>query len=215
MRLRFVPGARELIEEYSQFIHDDKEHTRLDLNQFFPKSQPVMMEIGMGKGQFIYELEKTNPNFNYIGIEKFDSAIVKGLEKLVEEPLDNLRLVRMDALYLLDLFAPHSLSRIYLNFSDPWPKHRHQKRRLTHAQFLQQYQLLLKEQGDIHFKTDNDDLFAFSLESMKQYGMEIITVDYDLHQDPNRAIISTEFEDKFVEQGIPIKHLIARFKEEK
>lgn len=214
MRLRYVKGARDLIEGHPEFIYDDTEHNPLYLENFFPVMQPLSLEIGMGKGQFIYELASQNPTKNFIGIEKFDSAIVKALQKLIDQPLDNLRLVRMDAEYITALFGPQSIERIYLNFSDPWPKARHEKRRLTNRRFLRFYNELLQDNGEIHFKTDNDALFAYSVETMNNNGLELLTVDYDLHQDPTRDIISTEFEEKFVEQGIPIKHLIARFKEE-
>ncbi|QMS85539.1 tRNA (guanosine(46)-N7)-methyltransferase TrmB [Candidatus Xianfuyuplasma coldseepsis] len=214
MRLRYVKGARELIEGHPEFIYDDIEHDPIYLDNFFVKQQPLSVEIGMGKGQFIYQMAQQYPHRNFIGIEKFDSAIVKALQKLIDQPLDNCRLIRMDAQFILDLFQPQSIERIYLNFSDPWPKARHEKRRLTNPRFLRLYQELLIPQGEIHFKTDNDDLFAYSLETMKQFGMEILSVEYDLHTSPKHAIISTEFEDKFVEQGVPIKQLIARFKED-
>ncbi len=214
MRLRFVPGARELIQDHPELIYDDITHEEVYLDNFFPTNQPLAVEIGMGKGQFIFELAKNNPHINFIGIEKYDSAIVRALEKLIEDPLDNLRLIRMDAMYLFDLFEAESITTIYLNFSDPWPKLRHSKRRLTSDSFLSMYEGLLVPNGEVHFKTDNDDLFSYSIDSMTEYGMEFVVIHYDYHNETNEPIITTEFEDKFVEQGVPIKHLIARFKEE-
>jgi tRNA (guanine-N7-)-methyltransferase len=132
---------------------------------------------------------------------------------MMEEPLDNLRLVRTDAVDITDLFDKKSIDRIYLNFSDPWPKERHKKRRLTHSNFLRLYQQVLKDQSEIHFKTDNLDLFDYSIESMTEYGMEIQFMTNDLHKldIPN---ITTEFEEKFSKQGIKINKLIAIFKED-
>ena len=214
MRLRYVKGARELIEAHPEYIIDNQEQNRIDPNKLFVKPQPLHLEIGMGKGQFVYTLAQRTPEVNYIGIEKFDSAIVKALYKVLEEPLANLYLLRTDAEDLSVLFKPRSIGRIYLNFSDPWPKARHAKRRLTHPRFLRMYETLLESGAEIHLKTDNDGLFAYSLETMEEYGMEIVDVNYDLHQHGSCDIIMTEFEEKFTEQGVPIKHLIARFKED-
>jgi len=159
-------------------------------------------------------LAKANPNINYIGIEKFDSAIVHALYKVQEEPLDNLYLIRTDATDLREIFANKSIARVYLNFSDPWPKERHAKRRLTHHNFLKIYQDLLPLDGEVHFKTDNIDLFNYSVESIKEYGMDITYLNYDLHSSEVRDNIMTEFEEKFSKQGFKINKLIAIFKEE-
>jgi tRNA (guanine-N7-)-methyltransferase len=171
------------------------------------------MEVGTGKGQFLYELARRHPTINYLGVEKFDSAIVKALYKLMDDPLDNLRLLRADAVHLGELLEAGSVERIYLNFSDPWPKARHEKRRLTHPSFLALYQRLLVPGGEIHFKTDNRDLFEYSIETMTTYGMEVRAVTYDLHNE-ERDVVTTEFEDKFRLEGKPIHRLIATYKEE-
>ena len=214
MRLRYVKDARKLIVSNEKLIFDNQFNKKMNIHSVFSKKQPIHIEIGMGKGKFIYTLAKLNPNINYIGIEKFDSAIVKALYKVIEEPLDNLYLLRADAIDLDKLFDRNSFERIYLNFSDPWPKDRHAKRRLTHHKFLKMYQELLALRGEIHFKTDNIDLFNYSVESIKNYAMEIISIDYDLHSSDNNDNIMTEFEEKFSKQGFKINKLITKFKEE-
>lgn len=214
MRLRYVKNARDLIEQHPTYIYDDTIHEPLPMQQLFPKEQPLHLEIGMGKGQFIHTLASSNPTINYMGIEKFDSAIVKALQKVIEEPLDNLHLLRADAVYLPQLLGEQSISRIYLNFSDPWPKVRHAKRRLTHPNFLQYYKKLLCPKGEVHFKTDNRALFDYSLETMEAYGMELLYVEYDLHKQDVHDNIMTEFEERFVNEGKPIHKVIARFKED-
>ena len=215
MRLRHVKNARELIETNPQYIIDNTSNTPINIDSLFVKKQPIHIEIGMGKGQFIYTLAKNNPTINYIGIEKFDSAIVKALFKQFEEPLDNLFLIRTDATDLRELFLANSIARVYLNFSDPWPKERHAKRRLTHHNFLKIYEELLVPKSEIHFKTDNIDLFNFSVESLETYPMDITFLNYDLHSSDIRDNIMTEFEEKFSKQGFKINKLIAVFKEDK
>lgn len=213
MRLKHVPEARELIEKHTELIIDNTDNKRIDIDRLFKEKKPVHIEIGMGKGRFVYEMAKCNPDINYIGIEKFDSAIVYGLYKCIEEPLPNLYLLRTDAVDITTLFDENSISRVYLNFSDPWPKERHKKRRLTHENFLKLYQKVLKEDSEIHFKTDNIDLFNYSLESMGEYGMNILFKTNDLHQ-LDIFNIMTEFEEKWSNKGVKINKLIANFKEE-
>lgn len=210
MRLRYVKGAKDLIQEHQDWIVNDTDHKTLHLSTLFPKKQPLHLEVGTGKGQFIYTLATNHQDINYLGIEKYDSAIVKALYKQIEEPLDNFRLLRADAIHLLDLFPAKSIARIYLNFSDPWPKARHEKRRLTNVTFLKRYEELLIPGGEVHFKTDNRTLFDYSIEQMIEYGMTIISKSYDYHNEETN-IITTEFEDRFVSLGQPIHHLIARF----
>jgi tRNA (guanine-N7-)-methyltransferase len=213
MRLRYVKNARELIENNPTLITDYQRDKKVELSGVFPHNQPLHLEIGMGKGQFIYTLAKQNPSINYLGIEKFDSAIVKALEKVIEEPLSNLHLLRIDAMDIKEVLQDHSVERIYLNFSDPWPKDRHEKRRLTSRRFLDLYQDLLTKSGELHFKTDNRPFFDYSLEMVKKYPMNVLYYTYDLHQDdvPN---IMTEFEEKFSQKGYKINKLIATYKED-
>lgn len=213
MRLRYVEGAKELILAHPELIINNTENNKIDLVGLFKNDFPIHVEIGMGKGKFIYTLAKNNPDVNFIGIERFDSVIVRALYKVIENPLDNLKLVRMDAVDLSDIFAENSLSRIYLNFSDPWPKVRHAKRRLTHQNFLKVYEKLLIKKAELHFKTDNSDLFNFSVEELRNYPMRITYLTADLHHSDFVGNVTTEFEDKFVKQGNIIYKLTATFKE--
>lgn len=213
MRLKHVPEARELIQNNPTLILDNTDNQLVDLNTLFQNDNPIHIEIGMGKGRFVYEMAKHNKNVNYIGIEKFDSAIVYGLYKVLEEPLDNLYLIRTDATDLTTIFKKDTVARIYLNFSDPWPKERHAKRRLTHKNFLKLYEIVLKKDSEIHFKTDNLDLFNYSIESLNEYGMDTSYVTNDLHKEDTFNIM-TEFEEKFSKKGIKINKLITKFKGE-
>jgi|LGOV01.1.fsa_nt_gb tRNA (guanine-N7-)-methyltransferase len=213
MRLRFVEGAKELIQANPELIINNVDNKMVNFRKLFDNNFPIHIEIGMGKGKFIYELAKNNPTINYVGIEKFDSAIVKALDKVLENPLKNLLLLRMDATYLKYLFEERSIDRIYLNFSDPWPKARHAKRRLTHQNFLKVYQKLMTINSEIHFKTDNTDLFNFSVEEIRNYPMRITYLTGDLHHSDFEGNITTEFEEKFIKQGNLIYKLTAKFKE--
>ncbi len=213
MRLRFVEGAKELIQAHPKYIINNVDNKMIDFRKLFNNNFPIHIEIGMGKGKFIYELAKKYSNINYVGIEKFDSAIVKALDKVIENPLKNLMLVRMDAIYLKYIFKEHSIDRIYLNFSDPWPKARHEKRRLTNHNFLEVYKNLVKPLSELHFKTDNPDLFNYSVEEIRNYPMKIIYLTGDLNKSGYKDNITTEFEEKFIKQGKLIYKLTAIFKE--
>lgn len=214
MRLRKVHGAKELIAEHPNYIIDNQEKNFIDLNYIFENDNPIHLEIGMGKGQFVYNLALENKDINYIGVERFDSVIVRALEKLIEEPLRNLILIRTDAADLSELFPQHLIYGLYLNFSDPWPKDRHAKRRLTNRKFLSMYEKLLVPGSEIHFKTDNKPLFDYSLEEMIEYGMDIKYVSYDLHSSDFEGNIMTEFEERFSKMGNKINKLTAVFKED-
>ncbi|MCF7926942.1 MAG: tRNA (guanosine(46)-N7)-methyltransferase TrmB [Candidatus Izimaplasma sp.] len=214
MRLRKVKGAKKKINSYKEFILDDQTNNPIDLETLFKQNQPVYLEIGIGKGKFIYEHAKNNPHINYLGIEKYTSVIVRALEKQLEEPLDNLYLIRTDAKDLNDLFKQNSFSRLYLNFSDPWPKNRHRKRRLTHKNFLKMYEKLLVKEAELHFKTDNIDLFEFSVEELEAYPMNMLYISRDYHSEYENEIVTTEFEKRFKKQGKKIHKLTAKFKEE-
>ncbi len=213
MRIRNVKNAKEIISSHKDLIIDNQENEFIDINSLFTNKNPIHIEIGMGKGKFIVALAKQNPNINYIGIERFDSIIVRALWKVIENPLNNLILLRTDAEDLSEIFPSNSIERIYLNFSDPWPKVRHEKRRLTHRYFLDIYKKLLIENGDLHFKTDNDELFLYSVESLKSYPMSITYSTRDLHNSDFSGNIMTEFEEKFSQRGISINMLTAKFKE--
>lgn len=214
MRLRNVVGAKDKIASNKQSFDHPVEYIG-KWNTVFENDNPIHIEIGTGKGDFVIGMAKRNPNINYIGIEKYDSVLVRALEKLEEANLDNVFLVRFDAIKITELFAQDEVSRVYLNFSDPWPKVRHAKRRLTHENFLKQYQEILVPDGELHFKTDNQGLFEFSLESLCNYGVLLKNVSLDLHQTEFHAKenVTTEYERKFSEKGFPIKRLEAKFKQ--
>ena len=214
MRLRYIEGARDLIKSHPDLIIDNSGNQIVDFKEVFNNNNPIHVEIGMGKGKFIYTLAKEFPNINFVGIERFDSVIVRALNKVIENPLKNLILLRTDAIDLSVIFLKQSIDRIYLNFSDPWPKNRHEKRRLTYHKFLGMYQSLMKEKCEIHFKTDNLDLFNFSVEEITEYPMDIIYLTRDLHNSDFEGNIMTEFEEKFSKQGKLIYKLTAVFKEE-
>lgn len=212
MRLRNIPGSRDVIAESEFVVHDFKE-SKGHWNEVFKNDNPVRIEIGMGKGQFIYELARLNPNINYVGIEKFSSVLIRGVQKMEADPLPNLRFIRMEAEEIADVFAKDEVDRIYLNFSDPWPKDRHAKRRLPSKQFLARYDQFLKKDGVIEFKTDNHDLFMFALDEVPLANWKIDAVTYDLHKDEsmNEGNIMTEYEERFSAMGNPIyKYIISR-----
>ncbi len=211
MRLRNIPGAKEAVMESELSVSDPFEH-KGNWNRLFGNDNPIHMEIGMGKGRFITELAKNNPDINYIGVERYESVLIKALERLEGEDLpQNLKIIAMDALELLDVFEPGEVKHIYLNFSDPWPKKRHAKRRLTSERFLPMYATLLGVGGRVEFKTDNRDLFDYSLESFKENGWELEAFTYDLHNDENLCAgnVMTEYEIRFSKKGNPINKLIA------
>lgn len=212
MRLRNIPGARDVIAESEFVVHEFKE-AKGNWKEIFGNNNPVRIEVGMGKGQFIYELARLNPDTNYVGIEKFSSVLLRAIQKQEAAPLPNLMFIRMEAEEIADVFGPSEVDRIYLNFSDPWPKDRHAKRRLPSRQFLQRYNSFLKPDGVIEFKTDNHDLFMFALDEIKEAGWNLDAVTYDLHKDStmNEGNIMTEYEQRFSAMGNPIyKYIISR-----
>lgn len=200
MRLRNNPKAKELIENHRDVVIDLKE--KLDLTTLFPSNQPVRMEIGMGKGDFIINMALQHPDINFIGVEKYDSVLYVALKKFLakEQKPTNLRFICFDATNLLDYFEKHSLQKIYLNFSDPWPKSRHAKRRLTCNTILNDYCRILAKDGTIELKTDNRKLFEYSLQEFTTKGLPIEKLSLNLHED-EEDIITTEYEDKFVLKG--------------
>lgn len=211
MRLRNIPNAsQKLAKNERDFVANPKEY-KGKWHELFGNNNPIHIEIGMGKGQFISQLALKNPNINYIGIEKFTSVLLRGSEKLEEIDIHNVKLINVDALELKDIFDTGEIDQIYLNFSDPWPKNAHAKRRLTSNRFLPIYQDILKEDGEIHFKTDNRLLFEFSLESINNYGMLLKNISLDLHNSSFEDNIMTEYEEKFSKFG-PIYRLEATFK---
>ena len=216
MRLRNIPGARETIAASEYVVHEDvMREKKGKWGTVFEKAQPLYLEVGMGKGRFITELAGRNPENNYVGIEKYSSVLLRALEKRELLPeLTNLRYLRMDAEDLPEVFGEGEVSGIYLNFSDPWPKDRHAKRRLTSKEFFARYNVILKADGRVEFKTDNRDLFTFSLEEVSEAGWTLKASTFDLHNDPvlNEGNIMTEYEEKFSSMGNPICKMVIRQK---
>lgn len=210
MRLRNIPGADEVISN-SAFCIQNPEEQKGKWADLLGNSNPIYIEIGMGKGRFLMDLAKEYPEINFIGIERYTSVLLRAVQKIEEAPLSNVHFLCIDAATLPDIFELGEVSRIYLNFSDPWPKDRHAKRRLTSHEFLARYNQILSKDGHLAFKTDNQDLFTFSLEEIE--NSEIWHLDAstrDLHHDPvmNTGNIMTEYEEKFSSKGNPICKLI-------
>ena len=210
MRLRHIPGAEEAIAQ-SPFVIHNPEELKGCWNQAFQESAPLHIEVGMGKGRFIMELAQFHPELHFIGIERYSSVLLRALQKRQQLDLSNIFFLCVDAKNLDLFFAPGEVSRIYLNFSDPWPKDRHAKRRLTSPQFLTVYQKILAPDGAVEFKTDNRGLFEYSLESIPAAGWQITEQTFDLHHSPMASgNVMTEYEEKFASEGKPICKLIAR-----
>lgn len=207
MRLKKVKNAKEKIEESRYIVLNPKEH-KGKWQILFQNQNPIHIEIGMGKGNFIIENARRYPHINFIGIEKFDSVIVRAVEKLSEEELPNLKLIRMDALEINDIFS-HEVDTIYLNFSDPWPKKRHANRRLTSPIFLAKYDTLFSGMKKIVMKTDNRGLFEYSLMSIANHEYLLEEISLDLYQDNVKDNIPTEYEERFANQGFNIYKLVA------
>lgn len=201
MRLRHKPWAEDKLNEYPQFVIGNPENYKGKWDTAFPKKQPLHIEIGSGKGRFITEMAKANPDINYIGIEVYKSVIVAALDRLIEADLPNVKLLNVNADDLEKFFEKNDVDRVYLNFSDPWPKTRHEKRRLTYKSYLQIYQYILKDHGEIHFKTDNQGLFEYSLMSFSAYGLLLQFISLDLHNSEFEGNIMTEYEEKFSKKG--------------
>ena len=210
MRLRNIPGADEIVSNSPLCIQNPTEYKE-NWKSVFGNSNPIHIEIGMGKGRFLMDLAALNPDVNYIGIERYTSVLLRAIQKMEEAPLSNVRFLCVDAAILPEIFAAEEVDRIYLNFSDPWPKDRHARRRLTSTDFLNRYDLFLAKDGRLEFKTDNIGLFQFSLEEIE--NSDIWNLDaktFDLHNDEilNQGNIMTEYEEKFSSKGNPICKLI-------
>lgn len=210
MRLRNIPGADEVVSN-SPFCIQNPTELKNNWKEFLGNSNPIHIEVGMGKGRFIMDLAALNPNINYIGIERYTSVILRAVQKMEENPLPNVHFLCIDAATLPEIFGKDEVDRIYLNFSDPWPKDRHARRRLTSHEFLDRYDQFLASDGRIEFKTDNQDLFTFSLEEIDnspKWKLDAST--RDLHNDSsmNEGNVMTEYEEKFSSKGNPICKLI-------
>ena len=212
MRLRNITGSREMIAESNYVVQEPESHKN-NWKNLFGNENPIRIEIGMGKGRFIHTLAKQNPDINYMGIEKYSSVLLRAIQKMEEEPLPNLLFIRMDAEDITEVFGEEETDRIYLNFSDPWPKDRHARRRLPSAEFLCRYNQILKKDGKLEFKTDNRALFDFAVEQLPEAGWKADYVTYDLHSDERlmEGNVMTEYEEKFSSIGNPIcKYCIYR-----
>lgn len=213
MRLRNIPRAEGTIQAHRAVIKRPEDQ-RGCWRQVFGNKRPMHIEIGMGKGRFILNMAKTHPDINFIGIERYSSVLLRAVEKFDTEEfreLENVRFVCMDARNIADVFTEGEVEKIYLNFSDPWPKARHAKRRLTSVEFLERYEKILSQGGTVEFKTDNTALFNFSMEQLKEAAWTVQAFTYDLHhnEEMNKDNIMTEYEEKFSQRGNPINKFIA------
>ncbi|EGQ3473544.1 tRNA (guanosine(46)-N7)-methyltransferase TrmB [Staphylococcus pseudintermedius] len=210
MRMRNKPWAESYLTEHNDIVDLEAVHAH-QVSEWFERQQPIHIEVGSGMGKFITTLAHQNPHINYVAIERDKNVMIRVLDKVREHNLTNIKLLCNDAVILTDYFRQGEVDRIYLNFSDPWPKKRHAKRRLTYRSFLALYQQILREDGELHFKTDNRGLFAYSLESMSQFGMYFTKINLNLHQEDEGDNISTEYEHKFAEKGSRIYRMEAKF----
>lgn len=213
MRLRNITGSREVIAESPYVIQEEVQaQCPGRWRELFGNGNPIHIEIGMGKGKFIHTMAKEHPDINYVGIEKYSSVLLRAVRKMEAEELDNLKFLRMDAEDIGKVFGAGEVERIYLNFSDPWPKDRHAKRRLPSREFLARYAVILAPGGWLEFKTDNRELFEFALEELDPAGWKADEVTYDLHQDARlmEGNVMTEYEEKFSSLGNPIYKYVIR-----
>ena len=217
MRLRNIAGSREVIADSSFTVKDPEKKKGLWKKEVFGNDNDIHIEIGMGKGRFLMDMAALHPDINYVGIEKYSSVLLRAIQKQEQLLLPNIIFIRMDAETITEVFAPGEVGRIYLNFSDPWPKDRHAKRRLPSREFLKRYDQILIPDGVVEFKTDNEDLFNFALEEIEPAGWHLDAVTRDLHHDEvmNAGNVMTEYEERFSGQGNPIyKYIISRKKGE-
>lgn len=209
MRLRHIPGSEEEIT-VSPYVVRDPSEKKGRWKEVFGNDNPIEIEAGMGKGRFIMELASLHPEINYVGIERYPSVLLRGLQKREKLELNNIFFMCEDAKNLSEFFAPGEVQTIYLNFSDPWPKDRHEKRRLTSGDFMAVYDRILKPGGTVEFKTDNKGLFEYSLEAIPKAGWRIREYTYDLHHSHmGEGNVMTEYEEKFSSKGNPIYKLTA------
>ena len=214
MRLRHIRGAEEAIAS-SPYVIQEPAENKGKWSHIFGNSNPIELEVGMGKGRFLMELASLHHDINYIGIERYSSVLLRGLEKRAQLELDNIYFMRIDAKDMADIFAPGEVRKIYLNFSDPWPKDRHAKRRLTSPAFMAVYDQILAPEGVVEFKTDNRPLFDYSMEAIPEAGWDIQEFTFDLHHSPMaQGNVMTEYEMKFAGEGKPICKLIASRKQD-
>lgn len=208
MRLRKKKGVEELLLEFPNVITNPNGYIG-KWKELFPNQSPIHLEIGMGRGGFLRALSKKHPEINYIGMERVATLVYDAVIKSVDSNPNNLKFIWNNAHYIEEVFMLSEIDRIYLNFSDPWPKPRHTKKRLTNRLFLKKYEEILNPKGEIHFKTDNEGLFLFSIDEFKESGWAINHITYDLHKENNEDNILTEYEKRFIQQGKKIFRLEA------
>ena len=211
MRVRNRKGATELLEAHPQYVILNPVDAKGRWQEIFGNDHSIHVEVGSGKGAFVSGMAKANPDINYIGIDIQKSVLSYALDKVLATDVPNIKLLWVDGSDLTDYFEEGEIDRLYLNFSDPWPKKRHEKRRLTYQSFLATYQQILPENGEIHFKTDNRGLFEYSLVSFSQYGMKLKGVWLDLHASDFKDNVLTEYEQKFANKGQVIYRVEAAF----
>ena len=212
MRLRNVPGAREAVEQ-SPHVVQDPHALKGCWRSLFAENGTLHLEIGAGKGNFLFGMAKNHPDIAYVGIERYATVLFKALNKMPEDLADRIKFVRMDAELVAEVFAEGEADRIYLNFSDPWPKARHEHRRLTSRAFLERYARILVPEGHVEFKTDNRALFDWSVEEAESAGWRMLEKTFDLHADARlcEGNVMTEYEERFSAQGNRIcKYIIQR-----
>ena len=215
MRLRNKPWAKDALASHPETVIQDPAQWKGRWHERFGNNNPIHIEIGSGKGQFVSGMARQNPNINYIGIEIQESVLVVALEKALAADVPNLQLLHVNGGQVTDYFEDGEVDQIYLNFSDPWPKKRHAKRRLTHESFLVGYEKVLPPFGELHFKTDNRGLFEYSLASFSQFGLVLKQVWLDLHQVEFPGNVMTEYEEKFSAKGHPIYRVEVIFPQER
>ena len=215
MRLRNKPWAKDALASHPEMVIQNPEQWKGRWQERFGNDNPIHIEIGSGKGQFVSGMAKKNPNINYIGIEIQESVLVVALEKALAADVPNLQLLHVNGGQVTDYFEKGEVNQIYLNFSDPWPKKRHAKRRLTHESFLVGYEQVLPPFGELHFKTDNRGLFEYSLASFSQFGLILKQVWLNLHKVDFPENVMTEYEEKFSAKGHPIYRVEVIFPKER
>ena len=213
MRVHKKKHGAERLEACGNIVIKDLRAEGNSSQTLFDNDKPLRIEIGCGKGDFIVGTAEKEPDVNFLAVEKVSDVLVIAAEKVKASGLENVRVCCIDAKELTEIFEPHSIDRIYLNFSDPWPKARHEKRRLTYRTFLEIYKQILKEDGAIYFKTDNRGLFDFSLEEFKEFGIRMEKLTFDLHNSEYmEGNVMTEYEKRFSSMGVPINRVECYFK---